>query len=188
MTRFTKKELSFGFVILSPEHNIGRVQGTVRSIRNRYKESVPISCVVGEDTKPSELKELKAVCPTTRGKKTITSLLNAGIKRGHNAWNILVIEGAIVRPKLDQKYFYWVEGEKDILFPIVVDYNRDGMPVKIYRDFNEASLNGICIHQKTFKEVGDFTENPLQRSKEYWSYEASSQGCRFIAILGAKML
>jgi hypothetical protein len=188
MTRFTKKELSFGFVILSPEHNIGRVKGTVRSIKNRYNENVPISCVVDGDTKASELKELKEVCPTTRGKKTITSLLNAGIKRGHKEWNILVIEGAMVRPKLDQKYFYWVENEKDILFPIVVDYNRDGLPVKIYSDFHEASLNGICIHQKTFKEVGDFTENPLQISKEYWSYEASSQGCRFKAILGTKML
>jgi hypothetical protein len=188
MTRFKKKNLNFGFVILSPEHNIGRVQQTVRSIKNRYSEDISISCVVDEDTNSPELKELKEICPTTRGKKTMTSLLNAGIRRGHKEWNILVIEGTTVRPKIDQKYFCWVEDELDILFPIVVDYNRDRIPVKIYNEFHEATLNGILIHQKTFKTVGDFTENPLSISKQFWAYEALDKGCRFKAILGAKML
>ena len=186
MTRFEKKELSFGFVILSPEHNIGRIQGTIRSIQNRYLD-VPVICVVDGDITKPELHELKEICPIYKGKKTITSLLNTAMKKGYKGWNILVIEGTLVRPNLSHKYGFWVEDEKDILFPIVVDYNRDGIPVKIYSEFHEASLNGICIHQKTYKAVGEFSENPLEVSKKFWALEAASQGCRFKAVLGAKM-
>jgi len=186
MTRFHRKKLSFGFVVLSPEHNIGRIQGTVRSIKNYY-DNMPINCVVDKDTTTSELKEIKEICPTSKGKGTITSLLNVGIKKGHKEWNIIVIEGAIVRPKLGYRYGSWVEDEKDILFPIVVDYNRDGMPIKIYNDFQESTLNGMCIHQKTFKKIGNFTENPLEISKRFWALDAISQGCKFKSILGTKM-
>jgi hypothetical protein len=187
MTRFSPKELSFGFVILSPEHNIGRVQGTCRSIRNRYPKDTPVVCVVGSDTTKAELDELKEVCPTYRGKKTITSLLNTAMKKGHKGWNILVIEGTVVRPHLDRRFGFWIEDEKDILFPIVVDYNREGYPVRIYDKFNEATLNGVCMHQKTFKDIGDFSENPLEVSKDFWALEAASKGCRFKAVLGTKM-
>lgn len=187
MTRFNKKELSFGFIILSAEHNIGRIQGTVRSIRNHYR-NVPIICATDAGCAAAELKEIKEVCPTYRGKNTITSLLNTGLKKGHKEWNIVVTEGTWVRRGIDMRYATWVEDEKDVLFSIVVDYNRDMMPVKIYSTFEECSLNGLCIHQKFFKEVGDFSENPLEVSRKLWQLDAIDKGGRFKAILGAKLI
>lgn len=186
MTRFSKKELSFGFVVLSPEHNIGRLQGTVRSIRNHYRNT-PVVCITDKGCSAAELKEMKEVCPTARGKGTITSLMNQAFKKGPKDWNIIVMEGTWVKSGLDQKYSYWIEHEHDVLFPIVVDYNRDMMPVKIYKDFHECTLNGLCINQKFFKEVGDFSENPLEVSKQFWQYGAIEKGGQFKAILGAKL-
>lgn len=188
MTQFVKKELSFGFVIISPEHNIGRLQGTVRSIRNHYRNDQSIICVTDKDCTAAELKEMKAVCPTYRGKGTITSLLNTGIKKGHKEWNIFVMEGTWVQGGINNKYSTWMENEKDVFFPIVMDYNREMMPVKIYSTFEECTLNGLCIHQKWFKEIGDFSENPLEVSKKFWQWEALEKGGKFKAVLGAKIL
>lgn len=190
MTRFKIKELSFGFVVIAPEHNIGRIQGTVRSIKNRYRHNTHITCAVDETTTISELEEIKKIkeiSNVVKGGGTITSLLNTGLENGHKEWNIIVIAGTCVRPTLDHKYSVWIESEKDILFPIVTDYNREGFPIKIYSDFYDGTLNGLCIHQKTFNQVGKFTENQLEISKKFWGLVASDKGCVFKAILGAKI-
>jgi hypothetical protein len=187
VTRFKHKELSFGFVILLPEFNPGALQGTMRSIRNRYPKDFPVVCTTGKDTTAAELKEIKEYCPAHRGKHTITSLINTGIKKGNKEWNIIIMAGAIVRPSLDRRYSYWIESEKDVLYPIVVDYNRDGYPIKIYTEFYEATLNGLCIHHKTFKSVGDMSNDAFEWSRKIWALDAAKQGVKFKAILGTKM-
>lgn len=185
---YDRQNLDFGFVILSPEHNIGSVSGTVRSIKNHYQD-VPITCAVGEDTTPEEMKELKKVCPKVwRGKNTITSLINTGMKRGHKQWNIIVMEGVWVKRGITTRYASFLNDEQDILFPIVVDYNREGLPIKIYRDFESCTLNGIMIHHNTFKEVGEVPKlEDINRAKLLWSVQAQEKGCTFKAILGAKL-
>lgn len=182
------RNLNFGFVILSPEHNIGSVSGTVRSIRNNYSNA-SITCAVGQDTTPAEMKELKEILPSVwRGKDTITSLINTGMKRGHKEWNVLVMEGVWVRRSVDKHYFTFLKDEKDIIFPIVADYNREGMPTKVYKDFETCTLNGILIHQETFKEVGDIPSyEDINKAKFIWGLMAQEKGCRFKAILGAKI-
>jgi hypothetical protein len=185
MTQFNKG-LSFGFIVIAPEHNFGRIKSTIRSIKNRYKENIPIICVVGDDTTAPELKEIKTLCPSFKGKGTITSLLNAGLLKGHEGWNIFAMEGTTVRQGLDQKYSRWIKDEKDVLYPIVVDYNQEGVPIKIYNNFSECTLNGLCIHRKTFKEIGNFSENPLEISKKFWALGAIEIGVQFKAILGAR--
>lgn len=180
-----RKKIDLGFVILSPEHNIGKVQTTFRSIRNRYG-LVPIICVVDGKTTASELKELRGVCPTYKGKGTITSLLNLGLSKGHSGWNMFAMEGSIVRANLDQKFGYWADGEENVLYPIVTDYNRDGVPIKIYNEFEECTLNGLCIHSEFFKKVGDFSDNPLDVSRRFWALEAAGFEVKFKGILGAK--
>lgn len=183
-----RRNIDFGFVILSPEHNLGSVSGTVRSIRNHYQD-IPITVAVGEDTTPTEMKELKQVCPSVwRGKGTITSLINTGMKRGHKCWNMLVMEGVWVKRGIIYRYTPFLKDERDILFPIVADYNRDGMPTKIYKDFENCSLNGVLIHQETFKEVGEVpTYENINKAKFVWSAMALEKGCSFKAILGAKL-
>jgi hypothetical protein len=187
VTQFKKKNLSFGFVIILPEYNPNLLNSTYRSIKNRYDDDVPIVCAVGKKTTPAELKDIKKLCPAHRGKETFTSLINVGMKKGHKEWNIVVVAGIIVRPKLNYRYGFWVEDENDVLYPIVVTYNRDGYPVKICNEFYDATWNGLCMHHKTFKNIGDFSDNPMETSKKLWSLEAAKKGVQFKAILGLKM-
>lgn len=176
-----------GFVILSPEPNIGRLKSSVRSIIKNYG-NVPHICVVAKKTPPSVLNELKTVCPCVRGRDTITSLINTGIKKGCNNWNLIIMEGVWVQPHLNRKYANFMVDENDIFFPIIPDYNREGIPIKLNNGFVEAPLNGLCVHQTTFKKIGDMgDEDDIDFAKLMWAAQALSLGCKLKAILGAKI-
>lgn len=185
---YDRQELDFGFVILSPEHNIGSVSVTARSIKNHF-HNAPITCVVGKDTTTAEIKELKKVCLNVRrGENTITSLINAGMKHGHKTWNMLVMEGVWVKRGIIYRYTPFIENNKDILYPIICDYDREGKPIKIYKDFETCTLNGVLIHHETFKEVGNMLPyGELQKSKFVWGISAMELGCKFKGIIGVKL-
>ena len=183
-----QKSLDVGFVILSPEANIAHLSSTIRSIDRNYGKDVPRICIVGKKTTTSTLEEMKKVCNTLRGKNTITSLINTGIKHGHKEWNIIVMAGVIMRARIQDKYSLFIINEKDVCFPIIPDYNREGIPIRLNNTFAESSLNGVCIHQKTFNEVGDFAdEESILLSRLEWAIKAKEKGCNFKAILGAKL-
>lgn len=183
-----KDKLDIGFVILSPEPNVGRLLSTVRSINKHYGEETPRICVVAKKTPPTVLTELKTVCPAVRGRDTITSLINIGMRKGHKEWNVVVMEGVWVRPRLNFKYANFLESSKDVFFPIVPDYDREGIPIRLNNTFVEATLNGLCIHQATHKEVGDFgDEENIEFAKMMWAITAQEKGCKFKAVLGAKI-
>lgn len=174
------------FVILSPEPNIGRLKGTVRSIKNHYRTNPLITCVVGKATKKETISEMKEECPVFKGGDTITSLMNTGLKNS-TGWCMFVMEGAVIPKSVESRYFKWIKNEKDVLYPIVVNYNIQGEPIKILSTFAECTLNGILIHKKLFEEVGKFTDNPIKISKEFWALDATCKGAFFKAILGVKI-
>lgn len=179
---------NFGFIILSPEHNIGGLKGTLRSILNNYSSFVNVVCVTGQDTKKVQFDEMNEICRTYKAGNTITSLINMGLEKGHEEWNIIIMEGCWVKRNLHLKYSNWIKSYKDVLYSIFINYNKEGDPVKIFKDFEECSLNGICINRKFFKEVGKFSDNPLNISKLFWSMEASDKGAEFKGILGIKII
>lgn len=179
---------NFGFIILSPDHNIGGLKGTLRSILNNYSSFVNVICVTGSDAKAEQVKEMNEICRTYKGGNTITSLINKGLEKGHEEWNIIIMEGSWVKRNLHSRYSTWIKSYKDVLYSIVVNYNKDGFPIKIFKDFEECSLNGICINRKLFKEVGKFSDNPLDVSKLFWSLEAKDKGATFKGILGIKLI
>jgi len=184
-----RRMINFGFVILAPERNVGMLSGTMRSIKALYPEA-PSVCVVSKDATPTDMRETKKICPDTwRGRDTITSLINTGIKRGNKGWNMIIMEGARARRCIDIKYSQFIKDEKDILFPIVTDYNKEGRPVRIYKSFPDCTLNGIFIHQTTFKKIGDIPEecSDLMEAKLFWATIAIENGCRFKGILGTKL-
>jgi len=185
---FDTKPLNFGFVILSPEHNFGHFMTTARSIGIHYP-GIPGVCVTAKSTPAAQVKEMKTLCPTFKGKDTITSLINTGVKKGVSEWKLIVMEGTYVRRGIINKYSRFIEDEGDVLYPIITDYSKDGYPVRIYTSFDEATLDGMFMHQKTFKEVGDFSDNPLNVSKLMWALEARRKGknVRFKGILGARL-
>lgn len=181
------REIDINFVILSPDPNIGRLKGTVRSIKNNYKDDAQIFCSVSKEIKKQQLDEMNEVCPASRGGDTITSIINNGIKNSKSGWTMLIMEGAWLPRNIQYRYSNWIEKNTDILFPIVVSYDKEGMPTKIYNTFAECTLNGIMVDRDFFLKVGKLSENPLKISREFWSLEAADKGATFKAILGIKI-
>lgn len=177
----------FNFIILSPEPNIGRLKGTVRSIKNNYDQNANIICSVESTIKKSALDEFKQVCPTFKSGQTITSLINKGIQKTNDGWNMFIMEGAWLPKNINNRYKKWIKKENDILFPIVINYDREGNPKKIFKEFEDCTLNGILVNKKFFLEVGKLSENPLVISRRFWSYDAIEKGATFKAILGIKI-
>ena len=186
MYKFGNK-LDINFIIISPDPNISRLKGTVRSIKNNYRENTNIICLVEKKTKKTNIDEMSEICPTFRGGDTITSLMNKGMKKSKEGWCMFIIEGALIPKKIEYKYSSWIESEQDVLFPVLMLHNRDGIPKKIFGNFSNCTLNGILIHKKLFLEVGNFSENPIRISKEFWSYDAFEKGANFKGILGIKI-
>jgi hypothetical protein len=79
----------------------------------------------------------------------------------------------------------FLNSEKDILFP-VVDRKMN---------FVDGSINGIVVHKKAFKEIGDIAPNSLQKvgyndfeiSKLFWAMDAVEKGYKFKAIVGMQI-
>jgi len=182
------KKLNFGFGILAPEQNIGAITCTIRSIKNNFP-GAPFICVVTSNISSDSMKEISEICTVYKGKNTITSLMNTAMRMGHKEWNLLVMEGAIVISGIVGKFSIFIEEETDVLFPIVMEYNRKGEPEIIKNRFPEASLNGTFIHQQTFKNIGDFPDHEsIMESKLWWAGQAIDKGTRFKAILGTKLV
>lgn len=180
---------SLAFVILSPEPNIARLRDTVRSIKNSFGDDFALACCVGKDIKRPQLDEMCEVCPSFKGGNTVTSLINQGFEKiNREGWRIFVMEGARVPRSLISRYSRWVRSDRDVLFPIVVNHDRDGNPSTILSSFEDCTLNGMLIHSRLFQESGKFSDNPLAVSKAFWAFEAASKGAIFKAILGVKII
>ena len=100
---------------------------------------------------------------------------------------MLLMEGVFLRRGLTERYSRFMDDEMDIMFPIVMDYNRDMIPTQIYSSFVDCSLNGILMHQKAFKSVGNLSDNPMEVARVMWADEAREKGVKFKAVLGNKI-
>lgn len=173
----TYKNLDFGFVILCPEHAVNLVRITANSIKLRYPDWRYI-CVVDSSATPEDMKDLREICPAYKGKETFSSLINAGMKHAPSEWNFIVMAGTTVRDRMNYKFSYFIDSEKDILFPIA-----DGKYT-----FVDGTINGLLINKKTYKEVGDMVDTgPLEVCKLMWALTAIEKGCKFKAIAGTKL-
>lgn len=180
---------SIGFVIISPEPNIARLKDTARSIKTNFGEECEIVCSVSKGIKKDQLDEFKTVCHSFRGGETVMSLINHGLKRsGGDGWRILVMEGARVPNSLLRRYCRWIQSEKDVLYPIVMNQDIEGRPLSVLTDFDESTLNGTMLHTSLFAEVGEFSDNPIGVSKKFWGMDAEDKGAKFKAILGVKVI
>lgn len=187
MSKVKIEHFEFGFVVLSPEHNVGRVRSTVVSIQGRHPKA-PLLCVVGDRASDGEMSELGRLCPTVKGRGTITSLINTGIAHTAAPWNMFVFEGACVGTGLVKKMATFATGADDILFPISANYDKQGKMVAANVTFPDSPLSGLLVHRDTFRRVGNMSDNPLEVSKLLWAIEANDAGCVFKGIVGAKLL
>ncbi len=169
---------NLNFIILSPSLEFGLLNSTISSIKRNYPDS-KFLCVYLES---NDLTKIKGICPSLyKANDGLVSMVNLGMKQTKGDWNIFVKAGSIVRENLDRKYSYFVENNKDILFPIAgKDYN-----------FVDCPINGLLVNTKTFYEIGDFTHNKykereFEASKILWYHEATNKGCKFKSIVGVK--
>lgn len=183
------KQIDMGFAIISPEPNLGNLACTVRSIKNNYPVA-PYVCVTVKGIHTEEYKKMSDICPIYKGKSTITSLINVALKKSKSDWTLIIMEGVPVHRGIEKKYGLFVENEKDVLYSITMEYDRQGKPIKIRNTFEEATLNGMLIHKTTFKEAGPFPDEDqsIPTAKLIWAASAINQGCKFKGILGARIL
>lgn len=174
---YSHKSIDYGFVILCPEHAVNLLKCTANSIKTRYKE-IPYICATDNSANTEDLKEMKAICPTYKGKNTFSSLINIGMKNAPAEWNFIICAGANVTWGISEKFAYFIESENDVLFPIAdKKYN-----------FIEATLNGLLINKKTWKMVGPMeNEGEIEMVKAIWGCKALEKGVQFKAIAGAKI-
>lgn len=174
-----------GFIILCPNKNVGGLKSTLGSIRF-YAYDRPSVCIVGSDATKSEIDEMKELCPTYKGKNKITSLINAGMRHCKSEWGMFVFAGARITKFLERTISHFVTDPKDIIYPVYEDKHN----------FIDASLNGVMINKKTFKEIGKWPDNDMEKegfdefgmAKLLWSVDAVNAGCTFKGILGMRIM
>lgn len=177
MKMYEYKQLNIGFLILCPEHNINLLRSTANSIKNRYPKA-PLLCVTDVTANKEDLKEMKVICETIKGKNTFSSLINLGMKKTKAEWTFIVCAGAVVKWKMDERFSYFLESEKDILFPIADNK----------ANFVDATLNGLFINKKTWEDVGEMDdEGDIEWVKLLWGLKALEKGVKFKAIAGSKI-
>lgn len=177
--------LDLSVIVLSTDQNPANLKVTASSMGylHHCRETI---CVVDKNISKEDLIAFKEICPTYKGKDTITSLINTGMKKIKGEWGFLVYSGSRIRIFLEKKIAWFAKSERDILFPVV-----DGK-----YHFPEGSSNGILINKKTFKEIGDFPEetmakagvNDFELAKMFWAMEAVNKGCTFKAIVGMRII
>jgi hypothetical protein len=175
---YQHKPIKVGFVILASEGNVGHLKTTFSSIRYNYPSSSQVVIVPQHITDPV-ITEMGKMCPCYRASTTITSMINLGMEvTPCEEWNFITIAGSWIRPLLDRKYSYFIENEKDILFPIV----------ERKMNFVDGSINGILVYKGTYHMIGPMDDkNPLEICKLFWAMDAVDKGCRFKAVLGTRV-
>ena len=176
--------MDLGFIILCPDKSVVGLRNTLISINyNSYNRE--ILAVVGDDASAAELKSMKEICPVYKGKNTITSLINVGIRKCDHDWVFIMFSGSRIKPYLEKKIDQFIKTDKDILFPVSENEY----------DFMSSPLNGVIINKKFFQEIGDFSDiaiekegtNDFELAKLFWCLEAMKHKAVFKGIAGMKI-
>lgn len=173
------KYLNFGFIVLCPNINIGHLKNTISSMDICFPEAKSV-IVLPSSCSKEELESASKFKKSYKGGKTTASMINIGLSHAPcSEWNFLIFCKGWIKNRIDIKYSYFIENEKDILFPIV---NRN-------LNFAEADINnGLLLHKKSYREVGDFPDmTSLDDSKLIWATRAIQCGYRFKGIVGGKV-
>lgn len=177
-------DMDIGFIVLCPSKDVRQLRNTVKSVQ--YHTTREVVCVVGNDASPSDIKDFKVVCDNIyKGKDTITSLMNVGMKRLKHKWGVFLFSGTLLRPMVEKRLCRFIESDKDIIFPIL---NRK-------MGFIEGSVDGLMINKDTFEAVGDLPDAKMQKedlndfeiAKLMWQQEAAEKGCIFKGIVGVRI-
>jgi hypothetical protein len=171
-------EHNFGVIILCPDLNIGGLKYTTNSIKSDFPTTKYVA-VVGNNAKPIDVDNLSRFSKIYKGGKTITSLIDTGMKVLSNEWCLIVMSGSIVRSRIINRYRNFSE-DKSILYPVI---NRKYL-------FDEASINGIVLKKQTYNDIGPFGDDmeDIGNAKLMWAGRAIEKGYKFKALVGVRFI
>lgn len=162
--------MDLGFIVLGYDGDPSKASTTLRSIERNYPGARTVTVV------PEEFKKDHKTALV--GGTSITSLINAGMKKPPAEWNVMVFAGVHIKERLDKRYSTFMENRLDIFYPLVWGA----------WNFIDAPMNGLTIHRDTFPEIGPFgTDNSMEICKMMWFLDAHERGCKFKAIAGCRM-
>lgn len=172
-------EKNLGFIILLPEFRLTGLRTTVSTIKSSFDDSKCI-CVVPGDSNNDDLKAIKTVCPIVSGKTTISSMINAGIKKSEKPWNLVIMSGNIIRHNPIMKYKRFLESSRDIMYRVTD---------KSHWRWEDASIHGLLIHKDAMKEIGTFSEDEesFQLCKLIWGARAVEKNYKFKGLVGVRL-
>ena len=174
---YQNKEIKTSFVIICHDNSLSLLSGTANSIKSRYYDN-PFICVANGSANAEEIANIKKICPAYKGKDTLTSLINVGMRHAPTEWVFIVFAGSNIPQKLDSKFSFYISSIYDVLFPIVQGKFN----------FIDATWNGMMLNKKAFKEIGAFEETgDLLDIKCDWALRATEKGCKFKGIMGVKV-
>ncbi len=173
------KPLELGIIIICPNSNIGHLKNTISSA-NVYYPNNKISIILSANCDKEDLEKSSKLKKTYKGGVSLSSMINCGVKNAPcPEWNFIIICKGWIRSRLDIKYSYFIENEKDILFP-VTNFKLT--------NFADTDLNGLLIHKQAFHDIGDFPDiESLDISKLIWINTAIEKQYRFKGVVGAKI-
>lgn len=173
------KPLELGIIIVCPNSNLGNLKNTISST-DIYYTNKKVSIVLSNDCNKEDLDKVSKLKKTYKGGTSISSMINCGIQNAPcSEWNFIFMCKGWMRARMDIKYSYFIEDQKDILFPITGFKSIN---------FSDTEINGILIHKKAFEEIGDFPEmESLDLSKLVWMSRAIEKGYKFKGVVGAKI-
>ena len=178
MNKILVDENNLGIIILCPDRNSGGLKSTANSIKAEMPK-VPYVTMVEYNTRDDDVEDLAKYSRICKGGKTITSLIDIGVKEIRTEWCFIVMSGSRIKKSIFGKYSRFATSEKDVLYPVV---DRKHL-------FDEASINGILLHAPMYEEIGGFgDEYDLQEAKLLWAGRALDKGCNFKALVGARMI
>lgn len=167
-------KVDWGCLVLCPDRAVRSLQLTAKSLRHFH--DVPMIAVVPKGTTRAITDDMKKTCDVVRGKETYTSLINVGVNKMTTDWNLVVFAGSTFKPNFLRRYLTFLDGEQDVIFPIVEGKYH----------FYDGSMNGVWFHKSIFQKVGKMPEiADIQQARTVWAYEAQLAGYKFKGVLGS---
>lgn len=168
---FKHKTLDIGFIVLAV-NTVEQTRRTIDCVKSYFSDSSLL--VISDQEVNRDVKIVK----NKNDKKS--HFFNLGIKSPPcSEWNIFVFGGTTIKPFAIRKFSCFVDSEKDILLPV--------LERKI--NFTQSNLNGLLVHKKTLKKIGQFSEKGgFEESKLYWAEKAINNQCKFKSIIGTRLI
>lgn len=179
MNKILIDDTNLGVIILCPDYNSGGLKSTTNSIKMEIP-NVPYVTMVANDARDDDVADLAKYSRICKGGKTITSLIDFGVKEVKTDWCMVVMSGSRIKKSILRKYGRFATCNKDILFPVL---DRKYL-------FDEASINGILLNSNVYDDIGGFgdTVDDIQEAKLLWAGRALDKGYKFKALVGARLI